>query len=305
MFTIKKGRVRIARVKGMIEIREYECAYLNDTGITQELADSLGLAFPDAYLQAESMYEIALAVKTRSGASCCILPFCQTVEAESMGGKVNYGDAAVGPRSGGFICETVGGLLALPDIDFSRGRISEVLKACALLRRQGEGVVMKISGPFTILNTLMDARYVFRALKKQPGEMKQVFAYIERNLTSYAGEALKHGANILSYADPAGGVGIIGPKMAEEIVRDFTFPFMKTIENIIGGKAIMALCPKTAYALIDTGFAEWGALDMGGAMTYPAACVEAAGKAKFVGETCIKNGSYKLADGILKTVNLK
>jgi uroporphyrinogen-III decarboxylase len=289
----------------MGEIREFTCAYLDETGLTQELADSLELVFPDAYLHAGSMFKIALAVKMRSGADCCILPFCQTVEAESMGGKVNYGDAVVGPRASSYICETVGGLLELPDIDFSGGRISEVLNACRLLRRQGEDVVMKMTGPFTILNTLMDARYVFRALKKQPGEMKQVFAYIERNLISFAGEALKHGASILSYADPAGGVSIIGPKMAEEIVRDFTFPFMKTIENIIGGKAIMALCPKTTYALIDTGYAKWGALDMGGVMTYPAACVEAAGKAIFVGETCIKNGSYKLAGGILKTVNLK
>ena len=59
------------------------------------------------------------------------------------------------------ICRTMEELLELPEIDFTSGRIHEVLLACQELRNQGEQVVLQVSGPFTILNVLMDARYVF------------------------------------------------------------------------------------------------------------------------------------------------
>ena len=289
----------------MADIKEYICNYLNDTGFTQELVDSQGLKFPEAYLYADPMCDAALAVRQQLGMSYCILPFCHTVEADAMGGKIKYGDAVTGPRTSGFICETVEDLQKLSDIDFSRGRILEVLKACRMLRERGENVVLLITGPFTALNALLDARYLFRAFRKQPDEMKTVMAYVERNLINFVREALKYGVNYLSYADPVGGVSIVGPKQAEETVWDFTYPLMKKMESLLGDDAVMALCPRTTFALIGTGAASWGKLDLGGEMSYSEALVEAMGKARLIGETCIKNSDYKIPNGILKTIVLK
>ena len=289
----------------MADIKEYSCNYLNDTGFTQELVESQGLKFPEAYMYADPMCDAALAAKKQSGMSFCMLPFCHTVEADAMGGKIKYGDAITGPRASGFVCETVEDLQRLPDIDFSRGRILEVLKACHILRERGENVVLLITGPFTALNALLDARYLFRAFRKQPDEMNTVMAYVEKNLTGFVREALKYGVNFFSYADPVGGVSIVGPKQAEETVWDFTYPLMKKMEGLLGGDAVMALCPRTTFSLIGTGAASWGRLDLGGEMSYSEALVGAMGKAKLIGETCIKNSDYKIPNGILKTVVLR
>ncbi len=47
--------------------------------------------------------------------------------------------------------------------------------ACKALREAGEHVVLQVSGPLTILNVLIDAKYVFKAMRKKPELMKEVF----------------------------------------------------------------------------------------------------------------------------------
>ena len=59
----------------------------------------LDLKFPDAYMQHETMAALSKALKRHDGASFCELPFCHTVEAEAMGGIINYGNEKTGPRA--------------------------------------------------------------------------------------------------------------------------------------------------------------------------------------------------------------
>ena len=84
------------------------------------------------------MARLSKALKEHDGAAFCELPFCHTVEAEAMGGIVNYGNERTGPRAGEYICHSVEELLELPSIDFEKGRIHEVLLACRQLREEGE-----------------------------------------------------------------------------------------------------------------------------------------------------------------------
>lgn len=60
-------------------------------------------------------------------------------------------------------------------MDFTKGRIQETLLACKKLREEGEHVVFEVAGPFTILNVLIDARYVFKGMRKKPEVMEKVF----------------------------------------------------------------------------------------------------------------------------------
>ena len=142
----------------MGEIKDFHCTYDNSVGINEEVTKELGLIFPDAYMHWDTMARLSRALKEHDGASFCELPFCHTVEAEAMGGIINYGNALTGPRAKEYICMSVEELLELPEIDFSQGRIHEVLLACKELRKQGEHVVLQVSGPFTILNVLIDAK---------------------------------------------------------------------------------------------------------------------------------------------------
>ena len=203
----------------MADIKDFRCTYSNSAGIREEVTRNLNLTFPDAYLHWDTMAAISLALKETDGAGFCELPFCHTVEAEAMGGIVNFGNEKIGPRAKEYIYTKPEELLDLKEMDFSQGRLHEVLLACQHLRQKGENVVLEIAGPFTILNVLIDIRYVFKAMRKQPELMKQVFWKIGDQLLRFIKEAQKYGVNMISYADSSGAVSIIGPAMAEQVVE--------------------------------------------------------------------------------------
>ena len=289
----------------MGEIKDFKCTYDNASENSLEVAKKLGLAFPDAYLHADTMAMLSKANKENEGGAACILPFCHTVEAEAMGGIITLGNETAGPRTKKYLCTEVEALLALPSIDFEKGRIHEVLLACKKLREEGEHVVLEVAGPMTILNVLIDPKYVFKGMRKKPDVMKLVYEKLGNEVLRYVEEAKKYGVDMISYADAAGGINILGPKMAEQMVEMFTYEFMKKLAALADENTIILLCPKTTFALWGTEKAELKDIPVSGSVSYGEGCIEAIGKAKIVGQQCIKNISYKLSQGTIKEVILK
>ena len=290
----------------MADIKDFLCTYANSSGINSEVTDGLDLVFPEAYEKAESMAILSLALKKHDGASVCELPFCHTVEGEALGGLVTLGDANIGPRARGYCCETMEDVLALKPIDFSKGRIHEVLVACQMLREQGEQVVLEISGPFTILNVLLDAPKVFKALRKQPDVAFEAIRRLGNEILEFMKEAKKYGVQLISYADSSGALGIVGPKVSESVVENFTYEFMKKVEEeICDENTIVLMCPKTSFALIGCEKASFEPVKLSGPMRYSDACIELIGKVNFAGQNCIKNVDYRLENGIMQTVVLR
>lgn len=117
-------------------------------------------------------------------------------------------------------------------------------------------------------------------------------------------EAKKYGVDMISYADSSGGLNILGPKMAEQVVEDFTYEFLKKAAEKLGDSLLILLCPKTTFALLGTGKAEFVDAELSGPMEYGEGCIEMIGKARFMGQMCIKNVHYKLESGRIKTVRL-
>lgn len=288
----------------MAEIKDFNCTYDNSAGISKEVTAGLELTFPDAYLHWDTMAKLSKALKEHDGAAFCELPFCHTIEAEAMGGIINYGNEMTGPRAKEYICTTPEELLELPQIDLTKGRIYEVLLACRALKEQGEHVVLEVSGPFTILNVLIDAKYVFKGMRKKPEVMKEVFWKLGREILRFMKEAKKYGVEMISYADSSGGLNILGPKMAGQVVEDFTYEFLKQVEELADEETIILLCPKTTFALLGTGHACFRDLSVPEGTRYGEACIMMRGKAKIAGQMCIKNIEYRLESGIFKEVKL-
>lgn len=288
----------------MKKIVDFSCTYDNAAGISPEVTERLNLSFPDAYLHSETMEVLAREIKRQEGSTFCELPFCHTVEAEAMGGKIRMGDGRTGPRAGTPVCRTWQDVLELPDIDFSEGRIAQVLTACKNLCSQGETVVLDISGPFTILNSLMDGKDLFPLMRKAPEAMERILRKMEENIFAFAVEAAGAGVKMISYADSAGGVNILGPKHGAWIAEVFTYPLMKKLEAALPEDVLVLLCPKTAFVLLGIEKAEWEDISLSGAMTYAQGCEEAAGKTRFVGQMCIRNTRYMLENRKIKGLRL-
>ena len=211
----------------MGQIRDYLCTYDSSADIIPQLIGRLELPVPQVYQNSEYMVRLAKAVKAETGQPFCILPFCHTLEGEALGGFVNYGDAKFGPRAKAFLCKNLTEVLELSAIDVNTGRMSQTLHAAKMLCQEGEEVVFNLSGPFTILNVLMDSAQLFRSFRKEAEKLEAVFQKLEQELLTVIRAAKDCGVTMFSYADSAGSVNLIGPKMAEQVAEMFTYPFLK------------------------------------------------------------------------------
>lgn len=290
----------------MGKIIDFPCSYGNSSGVRPEVTEGLGLTFPDAYLHSETMVKLARSLKEKDNAVHCDLSFCHTLEAEAMGGDINLGNDRQGPRCGGYVCSSVEQLLELPDIDFSKGRIAETLEAARTLCEQGEYPNMELCGPFTIMANLIDLKYVFKACRRQPEIMKEVYWKFGRQTLKFIKEAEAHGMKLISYADPTGALNILGPKVLESYTNEFTADFIRQAVEETREDTMILLCPKTTYALIGTDNAEFVEHQLPEKkMRYADACISMVGQVKLSGQNCIKNVGFNITNGIFMEVKLK
>lgn len=288
-----------------LKIRDYKCKGDDQVAVSADLVKSLGLTLPEGHKHADSIAKIGLESKKAYNKPFCELPFCHTVEAEAMGGIVNYGDYRVGPRAAEYICKDLEEVLNLNDIDFSKGRISEVLKAISYLSKSGEKVCLEIAGPITVLNGLIDLRRVFRAMRKDKELVLKVYDKIHKNLLEYAKKSIDSGVYMISYADSSAGLGILGPKMSVDFVNDFTYGFLKDLENLAKDEVIVHLCPKTSLSLVDTLKADFIDTELPMSMTYGEAIDYVKDMNYFVGQMCINNLDKEMKTKKIKLIKLK
>ena len=261
----------------MAEIFDFPCALRHDSCITPEVAEALSLSFPDAYCRADCLYAAAKYIRVQDELDYCHLPMCHTLEGDAMGATINYGDERFGPRAGAFRYDRPEQLLKLPDMDFQTGHMAQVLEACRRLAADGEAIMYDVDGPFTILGTLIDMKHLFKIFRSREDLVAHIYQHLERNLLAYLQQLCDHGVRLFSYADSAGSPGILGPKLAERVHREFTVPFLKKAAALLEGRGLLVLCPKTSYALESIGLARWERLELGKTMSYQEAMLDCVG----------------------------
>ena len=299
----------------MEKILDFRCTYENASGFGAWAADVPEVAFPEAYTDHEPMVRLALAVKEHNGAKFCQLPFCHTLEAEALGGKIKFGDAITGPRASGYQYETLEEILELPELDPESNRcrrLRETLEACRKLEAQGEHVLFLVSGPFTILGGLVNSDVLFRAVMKKKDLVLAVFQKLGRDIRKVMKLAEEAGVRYISYGDPAGGVNIVGPKVAAWAAKEFTASFLREADWELQPDTMVLLCPKTALALIGAGMAEWREWKLPEPMEYLEAAAYLNGTGgmridrhiRFAGQDCINHVGHCLKDGMFREVIL-
>ncbi len=287
-------------------IVDYKCEIQGAGTITPEIAKELNLVFPDAYIKSEYLQKVGKHLQAEHGLSYVHLPLCHTIEADAMGAIINCGDENFGPRAGGYSINDADQILELKDIDFTVGRIAECLDACKKLSEEGIPVLFDVSGPFNILSPMMDLKIAFKAFRKRKDVIDHLYAYLERNLLNFIDELVKAGVTMISYADSAGAVSILGPDLTERVTREFVHPFLKKAQERVEGKAVLVICPKTSLALIGCELATWGEVKVAeGDVIYQKALPCAVGKAQMVGEACVKDPKHICPNGMMRTLVLQ
>lgn len=288
----------------MANLVDFPCKHENAVGFSDEIINKTTLSFPDSYNNYAALATLAVAMKEAMHFPFCILPFCHTIEAEALGGKINLGNGQIGPRPKEYAYGSIEELMQTSPINFSRGRIHQVLLACSLLKERGEKVALEICGPFTILNCLMDIALFFKTWRKDPQLAEDIFSFISDNLLNYIQAACETGVDIISYADSAGSLKILGPRYTEKTARLFTVPFLNKARDITAGKCLIQLCPKTTLILTGLDLAQFENISIPEKSTYAEAVLSVIGRTDIVGQACLKEERF-LSNGNIKAIRLK
>ena len=134
-------------------------------------------------------------------------------------------------------------------------------------------------------------------MRKNPELMEKVFRKIEDDLSSYMQAAVAAGVKIISYGDAVATVPIMGPRVLKNYTEMNVLPFLRRMESELEHKALILLCPKTAYKPLG--------MHQGTHPTYEDGWLFAIGKFGFMGQMCIKAGKRRVPAEKLYGIILK
>lgn len=290
----------------MMRTIDFKCTYDNLDEIPEKVVASIGIDFPEIHTKAKYIASLSKKLKKNKNDIMCRVPFCNTVEAEALGGKIKLGNAKTGPRVDKYIFKSIEDMKSIGEIDLTKGRIREVLKAVETLNKEGETVILNVEGPITIIASLVDSRIFYRELRKNKNVIDEFLEVIENNIIKYINEGIKRGAQIISYADPVGALNIVGPKVFKEVSGKSAIKILKSVENNLKG-SIIGLCGQISVALEKMGFIKAYPIKFKENIRYGEAInyvLQNEKSVKIIGHNCIKRTPLELKDSTLWSIKV-
>ncbi len=240
----------------------FKCPGNEAESIPEPILENLGISFEEINKDAYKMASLSKRIKEYNNSEYCTLPFCNTVEAQSFGSRVIF-DHIVGNRIGDYAIKDTSQIEDMLKMDLSNSRAAELLKAIRILKEDGEKVVVNVTGPISLATSIMDSKTFYKLIRKDTEKTSKLLKTIEDSLVDYMLESIKSGVDIISFADPTGGMDIVGPKVYKEVSGKSTYNILKRIEGQMR-QAIIHLCGKTSTSLEAIGLIETQKLDVEG-----------------------------------------
>ncbi|MBR5268342.1 MAG: methylcobamide--CoM methyltransferase [Lachnospiraceae bacterium] len=212
--------------------------------VTAELMQVAGVWLPEAHSDARKMADLAKAVYDHGCFENVGVPFCMTVEAESMGAPVDMGSNVIEPRVIGYVMESVSEYEKLTVMQ-KPGRIPTVVEAIRMLKEELQGkvpVVGNLTGPISTAGSLMEPMIFYRELRKKNTDAHAFLQYVTDCLIEFGMAQIRAGADVIAISDPSGTGEILGPKYFEEfavkylnqMIEEFRAEGVGTIVHICG-----------------------------------------------------------------------
>lgn len=214
--------------------------------IIEDLMDITGINWPDAHTDSELMANLAYSMYENGGFENCGVPFCMTVEAESMGARVSLGDKTTEPRVTDYVINSVREYEKLRNINSNSGRAKVVIDAIKILseRNLDIPIVANITGPISLASSIMDPIIFYKELVRKKEEAHKYMEVITENLISFSKAQLEAGAEILAISDPSGTGEILGPKLFNEFAIPYINKIVEALKPYAKGGVIVHICGK-------------------------------------------------------------
>lgn len=231
-----------------------KCIGKGEESIPDRILEDLGLSYKEINNDASKIATLSKTLKAYKNSPYCELPFCHTVEAEAFGSTVEF-DHKLGNRIERYAIDDINLIEDMGNLDLSKGRIAEVLKAVDILKKDGKNVVLDITGPVTLGTTIIESNLFFRTTRKDIDKANRLLKLIENSTVYYILEAIKNGVDVISYADPAGTIDIVGPRFFKDITGKTIYNILKRVDGKLGD-SVIHLCIKTSRSLESAGLLE-------------------------------------------------
>jgi len=164
--------------------------------------------------------------------SLVMLPFDYVAEAEAYGAElIGYNDI-FGLRTKDKYLSSIDELSALLPLDFTRGRLAEIIKAITLTAEADYTPCLNITGLFSLLEILLPIEKVFAAWRRRQKVLLEFLASYEKSLLEYITLAMDAGAKVISYSDPITSLELLDSKNGQQIAEELTLPFFKKISDL-------------------------------------------------------------------------
>ncbi|HCQ88655.1 MULTISPECIES: methylcobamide:CoM methyltransferase MtbA [unclassified Clostridium] len=214
--------------------------------IIEDLMDITEIKWPDAHTNPKLMANLAYSMYENGGFENCGVPFCMTVEAESMGAGVSLGDKTTEPRVTDYVINSVTEYEKLKNIDSNSGRTKVVIDAIKILseRNLEIPIVANITGPISLASSIMDPIVFYKELVRKKEEAHKYMEVIAENLISFGKAQLEAGAEILAISDPSGTGEILGPKLFNEFAIPYINKIVEALKPYAKGGIIVHICGK-------------------------------------------------------------
>lgn len=217
-----------------------------------DIMDIAGVYWPEAHRDPEKMAALAVALNSNGCFENYGVPFCMTVEAESMGAVVNIGDRLCEPHVVSSPLATSADFSTkLSAMDMSVGRAKTVIDAISILHKREDGVpvIGNLTGPISLAGTLLDMSVLLREMRKEPEKAEAFLNFVADNLIEFAKAQIAAGADAICISEPSGTGEILGPKYFEK----YTVKYLnKILDALDVNVKIVHICGqmKMVYGII-------------------------------------------------------
>lgn len=186
-------------------------------------------------LNSEKIVQVALAVKKHCNKEFVQLPFCNTLESEALGALVDYGDLKTNSRIKNCIYENSEDLkkqFQNLNCKFITDRMNAMMESIKVLKKMGESVIFNITGPITILSSLIELKTILKLKRKDEETLSICINSIFEFLKYYVSIIENSGADLISYGDPVGNLEILGRNYFSKLSKPLQLELLNQLKNM-------------------------------------------------------------------------
>ena len=219
----EKERLAGACKRGEVDRQPLICPGGMMNAVTDEMAKIANIPFPEVHSDANLMASMAKECHDLSGLENYGVPFCMTVEAESMGATVDFGNSLYEPHVVSGAIQSVRDYTKLKKMDLSTGRPKVVLDAIKILHDLDTDVpvIGDITGPVSVAGTILDCEIFLREIRKDHDAALEYMQFVTDSVAEFARAMVEAGADCICIAEPTGTGELLGPRYFDEFSVQF------------------------------------------------------------------------------------